>query len=471
MRLGVISSTQSKIAHIEMNKSEGECAMPDGGINNNRINGGILLKCSAIALLILVGVRIPIASVAALLIACLMLAFERKKKNRVLYILFLYPFAEIFSVSRDFTSLFTMLYVAHFIMMLSDKRGRVCVMPSVIFLTGYTSVRLFVEDIANGLTLVLGFQYLYFVFGEIKRTDTPGELIRDMVLFFTAGLILASVIGLGMEYVPGLSDILQYKTTKLADASRITRFSGLVTSPASYSLDISLAIACVIALFYHKKIGKLFFPLLVVLFTFGFMTGSKSFLVSCAVLLMGFLLISCGKRLSYGLAMTASAVILGIIVYNVLEDETRRQLLLRFTSDLESGNVAVVTTGRVDIALEYLKYIFSDIWALLFGSGMAENVLAGKGTHNAYIELLYSFGSVGSVIYLTAVINVCHYIPKTKIKRRLIDYLPLVNMLIRLLGINLIYRDGVYFHYILVWCILYQNNLISDAKSRELTDL
>ena len=68
-----------------------------------------------------------------------------------------------------------------------------------------------------------------------------------------------------------------------------------------------------------------------------------------------------------------------------------------------------------------------------------------KGTHNTYIEIFYTTGFVGSVLYLIALFQSVHL---KKTKRQLILYTPLLILLLRLMALGIAFHDTIWFYYL-----------------------
>ena len=72
-------------------------------------------------------------------------------------------------------------------------------------------------------------------------------------------------------------------------------------------------------------------------------------------------------------------------------------ILSRFN---DNANLSDFTTGRTDVWLEFFRAFKEDTFLLLLGRGYTEVVLSTKGSHNTFIQMIFQFGLVGSVIFI-----------------------------------------------------------------------
>ncbi|WP_411738685.1 hypothetical protein [Peribacillus sp. S4] len=427
--------------------------------NEKKINRSIIIKCSAIAVLILLGINIPYLNVVALLLACLFIFFG--SVTEILGILlFTLSFSPIFKLQPGGITFFNFLILAAILKLLFNNRSLKFSYKELIIIIVFTCYALTfggMDAMVRAINLVMYFVLMLLVFKQNKIIE-----LRSILLFFSVGIILASVTGLFSDYIPGLSSFMNQTKLKLEPGEYVIRFSGIQSNPNFFTMDISIALAGWFGLVVSGRAKPFDYILIIMLSVFGIMSLSKSFLVIYLVLLL-LVLIIFAKQSIRGLikgVFIVAIVIVGIYIF--VDKEYINAFLSRLLEDNSSNaSLSSVTTGRYDIWMSYIGYIFSDIKVLLFGEGIGAEYYASKASHNYFIETIYYLGAIGSIIYLICIINV---FPKRNlsVKRSLVNYLPVIMLMVRGTAINLIFRENLFFYFIIIAVILNTNLNIKD---------
>ena len=74
-----------------------------------------------------------------------------------------------------------------------------------------------------------------------------------------------------------------------------------------------------------------------------------------------------------------------------------------------------LTTGRTDLWMDYIKYIFSSVQILLFGAGAGSNYISMGAAHSMPLDYLYRFGGIIVIVLLAIfVVSALPYLKKAK---------------------------------------------------------
>jgi len=297
---------------------------------------------------------------------------------------------------------------------------------------------------------------IYLFFSE-KRID-----VKSFVLNYANGLLLSSIIALFKDVIPNMSNyILDERAYELETS--VERFIGLYSDPNYYSLALILALSAIFVLYAYKRIGVSAYIYYGLIAFFGSQTVSKSFFLMFLFLsvVFVFILIKNNKiktsivfflLLCFGAYLVFSGKI--PIFENVLE---------RFAAAKGDD----ITTGRSGIWTKYSEFLFEKPWRIVFGSGIGTGYL-GAAAHNTYIDFLYYYGILGTVLFLSTLFIALTHCGSNK--KNIANYLPLVCMLICFAFLsNLMYYDFVYtliFVLFLLFSDLEQNKINNSVLHR-----
>lgn len=435
-------------------------------LQENTKNGATILKCSIITVLILLGAKFSYLNVVAALLACYFI-FAGSIIEMLQIMMYTQAFATIFKLQPGGYTFLNLLVVAAIIRLLIFKRNlRFKYCQIIVLLTFSSIVLLFggANSIIKLISLCAYFIFMMLVFNQNIRID-----LRNILLFFSLGIITASFAGLFSDYIPGLSSFMVEVRLKLGEGNYIERFCGIQVNPNFYTMDISIALAGLFGLIISRHAKASDYIFLVALSVFGIMSISKSFLVVYAMLLL-LLIINLGKQNVFGLFRGLFVVgVLIAVVYFVADKAYINAYLNRLLVDNSSGaSFSSVTTGRYDLWKSYLDYIFGNTKVLLFGEGLGASNYQSKVSHNYFIETVYYLGLVGASLYYLCFKTI---FPKRdfSFRRSLVNYLPLIVLLVRGMAISLILRDCLIFYYIIIAVMLnadLQSNKINHSSER-----
>lgn len=349
------------------------------------------------------------------------------KPNELICFMFgIMPFANIFKLGPGSTSLFTVCeLIAVIILLIKNKKIKSSVLVGMIVLTAY-----FVVFSVNNLDflliakIIIGFLFIGFYVSFFKQSD-----IIHIAYLLSFGIIIMLVLTSNngyFKYVIPYFDDLNYYLDNTGNYSEIIRNSGFLGDPnyCSVMLIVILSLLCV--LYFYKKIGIEFWILFAIIIPFGFLTYSKSYLISLLLLLIWlivFVLFPKNKFLSI-ISLIGLIILMSILFSGNIE--IIEMIIKRF--DMND-----LTTGRHRLNIIYLDYIFNDVKVFLFGSGINMEKIAGvdNNVHNIFIELLFKIGVLGSIIYISVLFLCLKTSNKMKSEKiRLVNLTPTLFVLL-----------------------------------------
>ena len=247
---------------------------------------GIIIRCTILTVLMLASLLCKWFCIPLVLFAILFIAFENSI-NKILYILFLFPFYNVFRMNKE---MFWIAYLLAFVVILLG----------IQILIKYITKK---EKMPWLTLVVIGVIVLYFVL-PLRPTNLStivvvfanvallsvcylGKWKFDLKLFtriFVIGLIVASLMGLPLNHIDRLRIYVgQFE----AGIEGVYRFCGLDADPNYYSMNIVLSLGLYTLLYIRNKVSfREFLIVLLVLLVFGFMTISKSYIIVLAVYLL-----------------------------------------------------------------------------------------------------------------------------------------------------------------------------------------
>lgn len=386
--------------------------------DNEKMNSTMkknMIKYLFIVFSILAGVIVPSFSIIVAGGMALYIFLESNIEEVKYLFIFLIPLSAIFKYGANSTSFVTILVlvgVIRFITSLSMDRKFVFSFFILLLFCFYAIGE-------NTILVIKQLTIPIFVFFVLKYDGKFDK--RKAIFVFLASILFASLIGMFKEYIPNLSNYIEDKSLRIGVGVYTNRFSGLNGDPNYYSVNILLSIALTIYLLLQKNISFVIGTLLIITFvSFGALTNSKSF-IAILVCVLIFSILSALKNKKYKFAFI---LILGVIISVVLIASGRismfNQLLDRFKAD---KTVSDLTTGRSDYVIMYLEYIIHDLKVLLFGNGINSDLLNGFAAHNTYVDFIYYYGLIGSVVWIYSIrCSINEYF----LDKNIVNYLPLI---------------------------------------------
>lgn len=370
----------------------------------------IYLYLSIALAVILCGAQLSGSTVPVLLCLAAFLALVGwccTKNYTLPILLFFLPWSPILRTGPDSFSFFTFGLVLVCVVSVVKKRfefKRYHIVCAVALLA-----MTLISKLLDGSRLsfdYFAFMMLLLLFPVVKEEWTQGKYnFYQVVTYFSSGIILAAFCAMFFANSPSISRFI-----KVDAYLTIIRRSGFYGDANFYTAQITAAMAGCFALLLkeEKKRSMVFLGLLLVLmFYCGFLSGSKSFVlvIACVLLLWIISFVRMRGKVALKIVLfTALGLLIVYIVTSAVFKGLLEVIILRFSS---SDDLDSFTTGRVELWQNYLHEILNDIKIFFVGKGFTNIKLNDRGSHSTPIQMLYQFGLAGVAVLLFWV--VCFY--------------------------------------------------------------
>ena len=402
------------------------------------MNKKIFILCSVFTSILVACCILNLPSLVLALVASICLSFVLVSFNEATYLIFYFsPLSYVFIYGRY--NIYILIVVAYLGVALFRKNNVVALFPAflmllycIIFASGDVAINIgrFIYPI-----LLLA---LLFVCQYVEQKD-----YKTLFYFFLAGFMISIILSFFKEQLPLLTDVFgvdELYLESLGPEDHITRYSGLSYDPNFFTLIDCLAISAL--LFGEKKTGVIKGIVLIFLVVVGLFTFSKSYILLLAIIFISYLCMRSKAPIKTLVLIGAVLVCLWVIerysdirVLSLIEE--------RFASAEDSNDL---TTGRIDLWIEYIKYIVNDFKCLFVGEGF--NALSlEKAAHNTYIEFIYRFGVVGSILWII------YFVWCSKEIARKVSPKRDLNVSSMVLYIGLFFLSA--FHFQQLWCCIF----------------
>ncbi len=360
---------------------------------------------------------------------------------------FLLPFANIIKISQGQISLFTVFFAIYVLRIIfkTGRLNRMFLLTAFIF-AGYCLVFSGPGKIAVIVTMVCGFAMLR------ESTESDEYDYQHVLYAFCFGIIVSSCIGLFRDQLPIIQSFSREIAHRIDVGEYAERFVGLSENPNYYTMDISVAMGCLVSTICTSKMKPIYMILFAVLAVFGLMSVSKSFLLVLVVMVVILLLNSLRSGGTTFFKLSFALIVAGVCIL-IFAREAVDTYVFRLSNEV-TDDISSLTTGRTDIWIFYIKVILKDFRILFFGAGLGE--IIDHGLHNTYLEMFFYIGIVGVASYFFLLKS---SIVIKRFPRNILYYIPLLILLIRFMGIGMFVLDSLWY-YLAIICLLlkYGNN-------------
>lgn len=297
---------------------------------------------------------------------------------------------------------------------------------------------------------------------NIKKID-----YKMIYRVFCLALVGVCFVMLYLQYQQGSGDFLSIFTRSASNF----RFGMENTNASNFSLNLNpnglgarcgIAIILMISLHIKRENTKIDTVLMIFAILFGVATLSRTFILCTIIAVVGFAILSGSikQRIKYILG----AVFFGIFIY----------ILLSFYFPIVIDNLAMrfraedISNGRTDLFAFYLNHILSTPFFFLFGIGM-QNISSklysiygyfDNVCHNGIQEIWVLWGIVGVVLFIVLIFEMISMAKQFSRRTIMIQYIPLLYILIFSMGGQLITSS-----HMLLALILAYINIAIDYRS------
>lgn len=429
--------------------------------------------CAILTLCILISFWVPAFAIVTCVIASIsMIVIKGVKKVYIL--VYLLPFYHVIKLNPSgFVLCSIVLVVAiillgiEFIIDIIRKNKKIDYLITGLFgaIVVYILLPIGPFNLINVLKLISTMAILYLVYVNKEDLD-----FKHLVYTLLIALLIAC------SFSP-----LRYISSRLecflpdfpAYVKNHTRFSGLTADPNYFAVEILLLMSCLTQLYFAQKIKNEFYFEILVLFILGFLTISKAYFITFCVFGILTIIALFIKRIKnkekiwkdllwYSVVVVIAVIICLPQVLSICQRFVSKSFVFFETND---GSMAfnTITTGRSELWIKYIKEILSSPKGLLFGHGIGGVLPASAAEvspHNVFIEFLYYFGLLGSILMLSLVVILFIKTSK-KSNRKYINFISIITIMIMLFSLNALISFRLF---ILIILLSYSLNLSIKEK-------
>lgn len=361
---------------------------------------------AVVVFLILIQLKTNSAFVSAMLVLTVFSALVLFKfENNLRFVFFLIPsvyyFAQLAGGSNPITYYLILLFLKY-LFFLKNKRFDVVNVILALVIVGFELVNLLINDFAYIAEVVRW--SLLFLFATLLMSErSNARLFSSYANYFIAGYFASSVLGLIIFYQGDASAV---------NINAIKRFSGLSGDPNSYGLYAVLVLSFLLPKLGLSKESFLSWSSVFIVGFFSVLTVSRTLLICYVAIIMIHFLFNLRSKKDLIAALILIAFLYGALLFwggsGLFDNYSRR---------FDHSDLAGLTGSRSVIFAEYISGFFDlNVLRMLFGAGVSGyldyyfyNVPGFNsfgyfyqpvGPHNTVVELLVSFGFIGSAVFL-----------------------------------------------------------------------
>ncbi len=338
------------------------------------------------------------------LISMMYMFSDAKWEQKFAFFMFMLSFSPIFKFDKDQTSLFMFLRLAVVFSYVFQRREKFSFtfVTILITFTAYCFVlsEIYNTDYISSLINIV----LWSLIGYIIAVTLKSEDVTPVTRCLVNGVIFTGIIGLFINDIPQLASEVRVLSSYAEDGALVNRYAGFWTDPNFFTVLLITSVWLVYLEYNKKKINFTEFTIRCLLISFiGTMTMSKSCLLLFVVFWLYVVIVKNDIRTVSKVSLVF-LMIFAIIIFLWKNPYWLSDIFYRFGSSKEQTTMSTITTGRTDIWIEYLKIMLDD-FSWLFGHGVNPELYLvngiGKGSHNTYIQSIFSFGLLGTILYIS----------------------------------------------------------------------
>lgn len=385
-----------------------------------------------------------------------------KQQHRIDYLLFFISW--VYVIKFDISGYSLLVVLSSFYILLSiltlflQKQGISKRLLLTYFLFVFYTVAVTIVSGGN-LIAVLGFVLNYSVLFCAILTLDDKAYFRRYTYIYASGLLAASIVRLISYSIPEIDHFIESMTivnTVKTMNSISTRFTGLDLDPNYFSLQVLIAMACLLVLFnLDGKKEKKSIVLLVILAFFGILTYSKMFIITLIIFIMMTFIVFTKNNVKTAIKFSSFIVIIcGVALYFFYEKLFEIYWIRFFGSGISTD---AITTGRVSSWSLFVNEILQNTKVFVLGAGFGTSFAKVKMAHTMYLSTPYYIGLIGivlSVLYISSLYKVLRenvgIMNRPGFQILSINAIPLYIMLIANIGLDSFVMDYFPYHILLI---------------------
>lgn len=397
-----------------------------------------------LSFLIIIGVIFRPIIILTFFLMILYILIEKDDSCIFAMLFFCLSFTSAFKLSADSASLFTYVQLFFVIKLLFTRKYKRNFLVAIVLYTVYIFIGMG-NEYSEAIKQV-SFPILIYCCMKPNVLSNTESYLKN----FSFGVICSSIVGLFRNNIPNLSTFVNQKVSRMEYEVYTDRFSGLVGDPNYYSINLMLAFILIIFLYMKGKISSItMYVICISIIIFGAMTGSKTFLLMLVIIFI-FILIELFKHRKY---ITAIICTISITIGVVLVVSGKISIFNIVIERLNSAtSMSELTTERTDLWLMYTNNIFAHPLEAFIGNGFGKGYTFNRYPHNTYLDFINILGVCGTCIFLyTRRCAVSFY----KRSRNLLNYIPLIVILIMYFSISMLSHYDMVYHIMLVTLVIF----------------
>ncbi|QDQ01816.1 oligosaccharide repeat unit polymerase [Lysinibacillus fusiformis] len=392
-----------------------------------------------------------------------------KQQHRIDYLLFFISW--VYVIKFDLTSYSLFVVLSFFYIVLSiltiilqnEGLSTRLVITYFLFVFYAVSVTLFSGgNVIEVLGFVLNYSVIFFAVQAINHK----EYFRRYTYIYVLGLLAAAVVRLISFSVPTIDSFIQSMTvvnTVRTLSAISTRFTGLDLDPNYFSLQILIAMSCLLVLFnLDGKKEKKSIVFIIILAAFGVLTYSKMFIITFIALILMTFIVFFKNNVKTAIKFSSFIlVICGTALFFFYEKLFEIYWIRFFGAGISTD---AITTGRVSSWGMFASEILQSTKIFVFGAGFGTTFSKVKMAHTMYLSTPYYLGFFGVILALLYILslykvlnNNVGIVGHTSFQLLSVNAIPLYIMFIANIGLDSFVMDYFPYHILLLMFALTMN--------------
>lgn len=295
------------------------------------------------------------------------------------------------------------------------------------------------------------------------------SLIIEWVYCFSLGVLMTCLIAYFIPEIP-LRANLSKESIYVVGGNLFVRFQGLMQDANYFSQILLVSISLLVwslsrlQTFLRKTVTLSVVSMLTL---FGILSLSKMFLIVIPLPLIQLFLVSKNRKEFARNTLFVMLTLLITLVFFVLFEPSKLDTVV----DVFRIRFSDPTSGRIAAQEIWIRSIPSNLDRLILGYGLgAESGMLryvnSTAPHNVYLEFLYMFGAVGSVLWVLWLLSLYKY-SKSRTRSgspRFADFFPMIVLLVTGFSLDGAAQDYLYFFWILIISVLVKSGEETSLK-------
>lgn len=390
-----------------------------------------------------------------------------KQQHRLDYLLFFISWVYVIKFELTGHSLFVVLSFFYIVLsigtlFLHKKRiSTQLVLTYVLFVFFAVGATLFSSgNVIEAFGFVLNYSVIFFAVLFIDSN----VYYRRYTYVYAAGLLCAAIVRWVSFSVPAINHFIESMTivnTVKTTSTINTRFTGLDLDPNYFSLQILIAIACLVVLYYYNKLEVTPIVLILILSIFGVFTYSKMFIITLITLILLTFIMFIKNNVKTAIKFASFIVVMVSVSLFFFYERLFEIYWVRFFGAGTSTDA--ITTGRVSSWNMFATEILQSTKIVVFGAGFGTSFSTAKMAHTMYLSTPYYLGVLGITLALLYIFSLNKVLRqnssncKTNFQYLTINAIPLYIMLIANTVLDSFVMDYFPFHILMIMFALTLN--------------